>query len=83
VYERTGEKSKTDHPAVEVVRRYEALLEDPAIELVVVNTPNFLHFEQARQALEAGKHVVVEKPFTVTAGEASNWPPWRAARGWC
>jgi len=70
VYERTGEKSKADHPAAEVVRRYEALLEDPAIELVVVNTPNFLHFEQARQALEAGKHVVVEKPFTVTAGEA-------------
>jgi predicted dehydrogenase len=70
VFERSTEKSKADHPEVEVVRSYKQLLEDPEIELIVVNTPNALHYSMARQALEAGKHVVVEKPFTVTAGEA-------------
>ncbi len=70
VFERTTEKSKADYPQVAVVRRFEELLEDNAIELIVVNTPNALHFDMARKALEAGKHVVVEKPFTVTASEA-------------
>lgn len=46
------------------------LLADPAVELVVVNTPNATHYEYTRTALEAGKHVVVEKPFTATAEEA-------------
>src|SRR6185295_11727117 len=39
------------------------------IELVIINTPNETHFEFASRALEAGKHVVVEKPFTVTSAE--------------
>jgi scyllo-inositol 2-dehydrogenase (NADP+) len=43
---------------------------DPSIELVVVATPTATHFEIARAALDAGKHVVVDKPFTVTAHEA-------------
>jgi scyllo-inositol 2-dehydrogenase (NADP+) len=38
--------------------------------LVVVNTPNATHFSYARAALQAGKHVIVEKPFTVTTAEA-------------
>jgi predicted dehydrogenase len=45
------------------------MLRDNEIQLVVVNTPNYTHFEFAKKALEAGKHVVVEKPFTVTAEE--------------
>jgi predicted dehydrogenase len=47
------------------------LLEDEAVELVIVNTPNYTHFDYTRQALQAGKHVIVEKPFTVT--EAEGW----------
>lgn len=43
---------------------------DPAIDLVVIATPNVTHFDLARRALEAGKHVVVDKPMTVTADEA-------------
>ena len=39
------------------------MLADDAIELVIVNTPNYTHFEYAKLALQAGKHVVVEKPF--------------------
>ena len=46
------------------------VLTDPAIELVIVNTPNDSHHRYALEALAAGKHVVVEKPFTVTVKEA-------------
>ncbi|HEY0656089.1 MAG TPA: Gfo/Idh/MocA family oxidoreductase [Chryseosolibacter sp.] len=46
------------------------ILNDTKIELVFVNTPNQTHYEFTRQAIEAGKHVVVEKPFTVTVKEA-------------
>ncbi|MBC7915344.1 MAG: Gfo/Idh/MocA family oxidoreductase, partial [Pyrinomonadaceae bacterium] len=46
------------------------LLNDPAIDLVIVNTPNNTHFEFAKKALEAGKHVLVEKPFAATSAEA-------------
>jgi predicted dehydrogenase len=45
-------------------------MKDDTIELVVINTPNESHFAYATQALEAGKHIVVEKPFTVTSEEA-------------
>jgi predicted dehydrogenase len=72
VVERKSQKSSAAYPSIEVVREYEALLTDPAIDLIVVNTPNSLHYEQARKALEAGKHVVVEKPFTVTSQEAKD-----------
>jgi scyllo-inositol 2-dehydrogenase (NADP+) len=46
------------------------MLADPAIELVIVNTPNYTHYEYAKKALLADKHVVVEKPFTATIAEA-------------
>jgi scyllo-inositol 2-dehydrogenase (NADP+) len=42
------------------------LLADEEMQLVIVNTPNHLHYEQAKQALQAGKHVLVEKPATAT-----------------
>jgi scyllo-inositol 2-dehydrogenase (NADP+) len=71
VCERRTRKATERYPEVEVVRSFDEVLSDPNVELVVVNTPNALHFAQAEQALNAGKHVVVEKPFTVTAGEAA------------
>ena len=54
-----------------VVHALDDVLGDPAIELVIVNTPNDSHHRYAFQALAAGKHVVVEKPFTVTVREAN------------
>lgn len=54
-------------------RRYgtlEDILSDPEIALVVVNTPTYTHYEYAKLALNAGKHVVVEKAFTTTMSEA-------------
>jgi scyllo-inositol 2-dehydrogenase (NADP+) len=52
------------------VETLEHILNDPSIELVFVNTPNHTHFEYAKKLILAGKHVVVEKPFTVTVSEA-------------
>lgn len=49
---------------------YEQLLEDETLEVLYIQVPNHLHFDFARRALKAGKHVILEKPFTVTAQEA-------------
>jgi predicted dehydrogenase len=49
---------------------YEELLEDPSIAAVHILTPNALHYRMCRAALLAGKHVLCEKPFTVSAAEA-------------
>lgn len=57
-------------PSVEVVQEAAALLQDEAIDLVVIATPNGSHFDLARQALLAHKHVVVEKPFTTSSAQA-------------
>lgn len=70
VVERRGQTSRERYPWVEVVRDAAALFEDEAIKLVVVATPNSSHFELARQALVAHKHVVVDKPFTLTSEQA-------------
>ncbi|MDX2285253.1 MAG: Gfo/Idh/MocA family oxidoreductase [Bacteroidia bacterium] len=60
------------YPAVQVTDDAEAIFSDPDIELIVVNTPEYTHHELARRALLAGKHVVVEKAFTVTENEAQD-----------
>ncbi|KAG6558090.1 hypothetical protein Mapa_000271 [Marchantia paleacea] len=70
VLERRTQESPKRYPWVEVVRDMNGILEDKEIELVVIATPNSSHFEYARQSLSAGKHVVVDKPFTVTSAEA-------------
>lgn len=49
---------------------YEALVADPEVDAVYIATPNSLHFENCRLCLEAGKHVLCEKPFTTSAAEA-------------
>ncbi len=67
VLERTKSLSKERYPYAEIVRDYEDLVTDPEIDLVVVNTPDQLHYPMALEALRAGKHVVVEKPFTQTS----------------
>lgn len=63
-------KVAADFPEVRVVADLEAALADPAIDLVVIATPNALHAPQAIAALNGGKPVVVDKPFAVTAAEA-------------
>lgn len=63
-------KVHADWPAMPVVSGPERILNDPNIDLVVIPTPNDTHFPLAKAALEAGKHVVVDKPFAVTLSQA-------------
>jgi scyllo-inositol 2-dehydrogenase (NADP+) len=58
------------YPYAEVVADTEAILADETIDVVVIATPNHTHFALAEAALLARKHVVVDKPFTVTSAEA-------------
>ncbi len=58
------------YPVAEVVSDTDAVLQHADIDLVVVATANDTHFELAKAALQAGKHVVVEKPFTITSEQA-------------
>ena len=57
------------YPSIEVTRDYKDIVNDPEIEAIVVSTPVSSHFEVAHAALEAGKHVFVEKPLTRTVDE--------------
>lgn len=70
VVSRQGEAVHSDRPAARVHTDLDSLLADPAVELVVIATPNSLHHAQASAALRAGKHVVVDKPLAVTSREA-------------
>lgn len=71
ILERSKNLSSEKYPEAEVVRDYREILNDPEIQLIIVNTPDYMHYEMCRQALNAGKHVVVEKPFTQTVAQAN------------
>ncbi|MDD3979756.1 MAG: oxidoreductase [Proteiniphilum sp.] len=58
------------YPLTTVVPDGKSIIDDPEIDLVIVTSPNTDHFRWSREALLAGKHVVVEKPFTVNVEEA-------------
>ena len=70
VVERTKDKARNIYPYIKVYPSYEDLLRDDNIELIIVNTPDHLHFSMTKEALMAGKNVVVEKPFTREYREA-------------
>jgi predicted dehydrogenase len=60
---------------------YDALVADPEVDAVYVGTPHPMHHEDALLALRAGKHVLVEKPFTMNAAEAEELVAEARARG--
>jgi scyllo-inositol 2-dehydrogenase (NADP+) len=66
------QKVKSHFPNAEVVSNIEDLLSDPNIDVVIVTTPNITHYPFAKQALLAGKHVVVEKPFVNHSKDADD-----------
>lgn len=70
VWERSKNLAQQKYPDVKVYRDYDTMLMDPEIELVVVNTPSYTHYEYAKKSLQAGKHTIVEKPFTATVAQA-------------
>jgi scyllo-inositol 2-dehydrogenase (NADP+) len=71
VVQRNADTAKQLMPSVRIIRSFDDLLTDNELELILVNTPDHFHFEHAKKALLAGKHIVVEKPFvqTVSQGE--------------
>lgn len=69
VLERSKSLSSELFPEARIVRTYDSILNDEEVELVVVNTPDKYHYQMAKQALKAGKHVVVEKPATLRSAE--------------
>jgi predicted dehydrogenase len=70
VMERKGDTAKEKYPNVKIARTLDEVLNDASIDLVVICSPNATHFPYAKAALLAGKHVVVEKPFTNSSAEA-------------
>lgn len=64
-------QARADHPEARVLESVDALFDDPAMtDLVVISTPNITHVPLARRAIDAGRAVVVDKPFAPTSAEA-------------
>ena len=71
VFERTAERSRKVCQEAEIVRSLDGLI-GPGVDLVIVLTPNAEHYGMAKSALEAGRHVVVDKPATILPSETEN-----------
>lgn len=69
-WERNTKLIQQHYPDAKSYPSLEAVLADDEVELVVVNTPTITHYDYAKQALLAGKDVIVEKAFTTTVAEA-------------
>lgn len=76
-----GAEAAKAYPGVPVVSTLDELLAQPKLSLVVITTPPSTHFDLARRALEAGKHVVIDKPFTPTSHQARELIQIAHARG--
>jgi predicted dehydrogenase len=62
--------AQRNFPSVGTTTHVQDLMQDPTLDAVVIATPVFLHYQLAKQALLAGKHVLVEKPLTASVTEA-------------
>lgn len=65
-----GQKIAEEHHIPLVETDYDTFLKNPEIETVYIGIANLVHYEYAKKALEANKHVILEKPFTVNSKEA-------------
>lgn len=72
ITERNQKQVQQIYPEVTSYNSADDLIGDETLDLIIVNTPNYTHFEYAKTALLAGKHVLVEKPFTITVSEAQS-----------
>jgi len=81
ILERHGSKAKEKYPEVRIAGNLDEMLSDTTIGLCVVATPNDSHFSYTKACLEAGRHVVVDKPFTPTMAEAEQLVRIAAERG--
>ena len=72
IYSRTNKGTWMPIPGVNYVHDLQTIYQDPEIDLVVITTPSATHFQLAKETLEAGKNVLLEKPFTETRQEAQD-----------
>ncbi|RYE03896.1 MAG: oxidoreductase [Sphingobacteriaceae bacterium] len=70
VTERNTKKAAQFYPQIKSYDTLEEVINHPELELIIVNTPNYTHFELAKQVLQAGKHVLIEKPISATLAQA-------------
>lgn len=70
VTERSKKQAAQDYPDVTSYDTIDELIADENIDLIIINTPNYTHYEYAKRCLLAGKHILVEKPFTATVAQA-------------
>ena len=75
------DKAAKAHPQARTTDDFEALLADPEVDAVVIATPVVTHYELAKQALSAGKHVFVEKPQAQSSAEAEELTALAEERG--
>ncbi|HWY44808.1 MAG TPA: Gfo/Idh/MocA family oxidoreductase [Candidatus Sulfotelmatobacter sp.] len=71
VLQRTGDDAARIYAGTKIVRTLDELLAISSIRLIAISTPNHTHFPFAKACLEAGRYVVVDKPFTTTLAEAN------------
>src|SRR5271154_2658920 len=69
IVQRNGDEAARAYPHITILRSVEEALASNS-DLVVIGTPNETHYPLAKQALLAGKHVVVDKPFAATSDQA-------------
>jgi predicted dehydrogenase len=81
VMERTSSNAAQRYPGIVTYRSLEAILADPSLGLFVVATPSGTHFQVARQILEAGKNVVVDKPMSTASAEIAQLIELAKAKG--
>jgi len=72
IMQRSDSSALERFPYTEIVRDSDEIIHDPGIDLVLVNTPDHTHYGFSREALMAGKHVVVEKPFVLDPKEGES-----------
>lgn len=72
VWERSQQVAQQMYPNIQTVLSLDEILQNPSIELVIINTPTSTHYEYAKQVILSGKHAVVEKAFTTTVEEATS-----------
>jgi predicted dehydrogenase len=72
ILQRQASQAEQAYPAARTVRTLDELFAIDSVRLVVIATPNTTHFDLARQCLEAGRNVVIDKPFATTYAEAAN-----------
>jgi predicted dehydrogenase len=71
IVERSGDTAAQRYPGVKIHRAFEEMLADDSIDLLVIATPSGSHFKLAKQAIESGRHVIVDKPVATSSEEVA------------